>query len=66
MNVFKRRSVLLISAVMVSIPSEESRDIIDRARWRTHFIGTRQSLGSDYGQGRKKAEKWRQRLLVEL
>ena len=38
--------------------------IIDKAKWRIHFIGTKQSLERTYGQEQRKGEKWKQRLLV--
>ena len=50
--------------MMASIPGEESQDIIDKARWRTHFIDTRQRLERDYGHGQKRVERLRGRLLV--
>ena len=44
-------------SMMVSNPGEEGRELIDRARWRNHFIGTKQSLEGNYRQGEKRVEK---------
>ena len=52
--------------MMAFIPGEESLGTINKAKWRNHFIGTKQSLERAYAPEQKKVEKWKQRLLVRF
>ena len=45
---------------------EGNQGIINKAKWRIHFIGTKQSLEKSYAPEQKKGEKWKQRLLVRF
>ena len=40
--------------MMACIIGEENRDTINKAKWRTHFIGIKQYWGESYGQGVKR------------
>ena len=45
------------------IAGEENQGTINKAKWRNHFIGTKQSLERSYGQEQNRVEKWDNRLL---
>ena len=51
---------------MGCMSGEGNRGIIDKAKWRIRFIGTKQQLEGDYGREQKKGEKWRQRLRLRF
>ena len=52
--------------MMVSIPGDENQGTIDKAKWRIHFIGTKQQLEADNGREQKMGERWRQILRLRF
>ena len=59
-DMFKRFSM------MGFILGEESQDIINKAKWRIHFIDTKQQLEGNYEPEQNKGERLKQRLVVRF
>ena len=56
-NGFKETSMFRRYSMTAYTSGEENLDIINKAKWRIHFIGIKQSLERNYEQGRKRVGK---------